>query len=345
MRPRDPVRAGIVGLGAIGATLDRGGHAGRVLTHAGAYSADPGTTLVAGADVDAVRRKAFRDNHPSAGVYSDFADMFAAAELDVVSICTPVELRLEVVGAAVAAGVRAILCEKPIAVDVEHALALRSAVQRAGVPFLVGYFRRWDAATMDMREQIRAGRLGEIQRVVASYGKGLLHNGSHLLDLIAFLLGRATSVRALSVRDDGRPRAHGATLDALFTVDGPEGSFPAYFVGSDYRRFAHFELDILGTLGRAQLIDSGRAWVVSSAVDDPEYAGYRTLAELSRRATDSGAGIRGAVAELVAFARGRTGSPTCGLDDGLYALEACSAAERSLVEGQPAQITIPHAQH
>ena len=126
----------------------------------------------------------------------------AVERADAVVIATPTRTHLELVRACAAAGTPA-LCEKPVDLDaarVEEALA---AVEAAGLPFMVGFNRRFDPGLALMEHRIREGEIGEVELVTIlsrdpapppiSYieGSGGLFRDMaiHDLDMARFLLG------------------------------------------------------------------------------------------------------------------------------------------------------------
>ena len=201
--PHRPLRAGIVGAGSISRA------------HAEGYRAS-GADLVAIADPDpgaAARRAA---TYAIPDVYEDAAAMFAAADLDVVSIATPVSTHHDLVLAAAEAGLH-VLCEKPIALDLAQADAMIRACDAAGVTLQIGHQMRSDAAIARAHERIAAGEIGDVAFVRlrqahdwggaaevrpsfqtrASGGGGtLLDNGVHLMDLARHLAGDVEEVYA-----------------------------------------------------------------------------------------------------------------------------------------------------
>jgi len=72
--------------------------------------------------------------------------LLADPAVDVVAICSPPERHAEQILAAVAAGKRAILCEKPIAVTREEADAVVEACRRTGTALVVGTNHHFDTA-------------------------------------------------------------------------------------------------------------------------------------------------------------------------------------------------------
>ncbi len=145
-----PVRIAVVGAGLIGQA-----HIKRVLEEpeaALAGIADPTPRAKAQADALGVAWTA------------DIETLLARTKPDGVVIATPNQLHVTNGMAAVTAGVPMLL-EKPVADDVDSALALVAAAEKAGVAILVGHHRRHSPLIRRARDIIVSGRLGRITAV------------------------------------------------------------------------------------------------------------------------------------------------------------------------------------
>lgn len=193
----------IVGCGRIGAT------------HAAAIGAIPGARLVAVADVDEARARAFGAEHGVEGMDVDRA--VGRPDVDVVCVCTPS-------GEHAAAGVEAaragkhVVVEKPIDITLEAADRLIGACRDAGVRLCVIFQYRWHDGVRKARELVAAGRLGtqvmgeasmKLYRSQAYYdsagwrgswavdgGGALMNQGVHYVDLLQWLMGPVRGVDA-----------------------------------------------------------------------------------------------------------------------------------------------------
>lgn len=92
-------------------------------------------------------------------VYRDYRDLLADASIQGVIVATLTHTHHDIVVAAAAAA-KAIFCEKPIALTLAETDAMLAAVTRAGVPFQVGFMRRFDKGLAAARQQIQAGAIG-----------------------------------------------------------------------------------------------------------------------------------------------------------------------------------------
>ena len=73
-------------------------------------------------------------------------ELLADPTVDVVAICSPPAFHAEQVQAAIAAGVRGILCEKPFAVTPAEAKALAAVARESSTPLVVGAMHAYDPA-------------------------------------------------------------------------------------------------------------------------------------------------------------------------------------------------------
>jgi myo-inositol 2-dehydrogenase / D-chiro-inositol 1-dehydrogenase len=140
------LRMGVIGVGRIGRM-----HADLLarevpgVTVAGVYDANP----------EAAR-------NASAPAFDGVDDLLA--EVEAVAICSSTETHADLIVAAARAG-KAIFCEKPISLDLAEVDRALAAVDEAGVPFQIGFNRRFDPAHEAVRDAVVRGDVGEPQLV------------------------------------------------------------------------------------------------------------------------------------------------------------------------------------
>jgi dTDP-4-amino-4,6-dideoxygalactose transaminase/predicted dehydrogenase len=135
------------------------------------------------------------DRCPQARAYLDFRRMLDEIRPDVVSICTWPQAHLEAVAAAVAAGVKGILCEKPLTLRLDDLDRMKVVCDQRGVKLAGGHQYRFHRNYMRAAEIIRSGGLGKIALVRGNVKSTLANNGPHLIDTVRFLLGDPAAVR------------------------------------------------------------------------------------------------------------------------------------------------------
>jgi len=130
---------------------------------AGALSADPDRARASAADLGLAPERS----------YGDFAEMARAEAaradgIEAVAVVTPNHLHCTVARAFLEAGI-AVICDKPLAADLQDALDLADMVVRAGVPFFVTYNYSGYPMVRQAREMVAAGAIGELRVVQVEY--------------------------------------------------------------------------------------------------------------------------------------------------------------------------------
>lgn len=120
----------------------------------------PEARLVAIADVDVARAQKVAAELEVDHAYGSLEAMLENKDIQAVLIATPDKFHAAAVETAARAG-KDILCEKPLALDLQSAQAALQAVSKAGVRLQVGFMRRYDPAHVAAKKQIEAGEIGE----------------------------------------------------------------------------------------------------------------------------------------------------------------------------------------
>jgi len=340
-----PARVAIIGCGLIGAQWDAGADAGQLaaysLTHAAGFTKNPGAQLLACCDHELARAQQAAQRWGAAHAYDDPRRLFAEHAIDIAVVAAASSARWSVIEPALAAGVRVLVIEKPLATTLEESRRLVDALEASGARSLVNFSRRWDPAMNDLRGRIQRGELGRVQRLVGTYGKGLGNNGSHMIDLVANLTG-AQPLRARSLGsplEAGEADWSGGTDTALDVQiefgagDGAGQRFQLTMLGSDQRAFTCFELRVTGTLGMAELSLGGRQVTLTGLRADPQYAGYTIPDAQQRLPARNLEAMDNMVAEALRLASGEQRAASCDARAALNTALAVAAARRSTERG------------
>ena len=162
---------------------------GRIATrHANAYTAIESTKLVAAAESDPERRLKFDESYGIVGLYENYRDMLVNEELDIISICTWPPLHCEMAIAAAESSVQAILCEKPMALNLGEADRMLQACEASGTKLVIGHQHRFDSQAVNAIELLKGNAIGELQSIFGHCSSDLLTNGTHVVDLIRYFV-------------------------------------------------------------------------------------------------------------------------------------------------------------
>jgi predicted dehydrogenase len=342
-----PVRVAIVGCGLIGSRWDAPGSAlagGPALTHAAAFSRQPGAHIVAFCDTD----PALADAAAAAWGGAARAEVAAGTNLaalldrtrpDLVVLATASAVRQAPIETALAFGVRTLVIEKPLAPTLDEGLAIHRTLARQGARALVNYARHWDPAMFALRQRIATGALGRLQRLVGLYGKGLSNNGSHMIDLA----GQLCAARPVAARVLGLPAVAGgpgsspdASVDAQLVYEDDQGVRTTLdLLATDADAFSCFELTLVGTQAICEIRLGGREITWRAVQDDPQYPGYRVPGGGEALPAQYLAAMSAMAAEALALARGQISRARCDTLTALTTAAAVATVQRAAQDPQP----------
>jgi len=272
----------------------------------------------------------------------------ALDEADGVVIAAATEAHAELTRMAIRRGLPT-FCEKPLAVDLDDTIAVADEIERSGVPFQLGFQRRFDPGYAEARRLVASGELGTLYAVyLAGHDPAPPHE--------SYIPGSGGLFRDFSVHDfDVLRWMTGREVEEVYADGGVRG-FPM---------FAKYD-DIDTGVATMRMVD-GPFVILTSARHDP--LGYDIRAELFGSADSVSVGLgprtpmrsvepgvaapvgpawsdfmdrftpayTAELAEFIRVAQGQIPSP-CVARDGLSALRIAEAATRSLHEHRPVRL-------
>lgn len=188
----------LIGLGDVGMGYDMATSGMAMKSHASAYFRHPRFKLAAAVDTNAKARSEFERKFriPS---FETVTEAFALGTYDVVVVASPTSVHLaNIVEVLECFTPKVILCEKPLSYEIASALQIVKECRVRGVKLFVNYHRRVDAAVSKVRKMIANNEMEPPFHGTVEISKGLIHNGTHFLDLLAFWFGRVTEFQAVS---------------------------------------------------------------------------------------------------------------------------------------------------
>ena len=179
-----PFRVGIIGCGRPWRSEGATGF-GMSHFHAQGYQASPDAEIVALADISEENARAFQEMHGGERIYTNYHEMLARENLDMVSICTWPSLHAPMVIAAAEAGVKAIHCEKPVAPTFGEAKQMVETCQQRGTQLTFNHQRRFGTPFRRAKELLESGAIGDLRRLEATC-PDLFDWGTHWFDMMFF---------------------------------------------------------------------------------------------------------------------------------------------------------------
>lgn len=238
------MKALVIGAGFMGSIKDDPKD-DRIFTHGKAYKLHPGFNLVGFVDPD-IERAMLACNRFGGIAYEAIDDAFDYNEIDVVSVATPDATHCTVLTDLAKRPVKYVFCEKPLVNTLEELETVEKAFAGTGIKVVVNYTRRFLPQVWNIKHLLDAGICGKYLYSVGHFGNGLIHDGSHMVDLLLYLAD---------------------------TVE----NFHFHEIDSKFYRI--FELDIFFEKGRIRFTDFGWQIKLSSVKLSPFYHWQQHITE------------------------------------------------------------------
>lgn len=268
-------------------------------------------------------------------------ELCASADVDAVFITSPDAMHKEDALLAFAHG-KAVLCEKPMAMNAAEAEQMANAAAKAGVPFGVAQNFRWNRTLEWMREQIRGGGIGEPQLAQAQFayaaqkaprawiadpalacGGPIGDVGVHCIDALRFLLDQEVETVSTLARKDAESGEVEAVANLQMQMSGGVYATVTVSARAPYRTL----IEITGSEG-VLVTENGLS------VDLPVEVVLRRAGEVAEQKTlSNGDGYTRMLDDFALAARAQKSFAASGTD-GVTNMQALDAAYRSWRSGQ-----------
>jgi predicted dehydrogenase len=264
------------------------------LGHAKAFRQHGGFELTSCIDPNTAQRQAFQSRWQVPQGFASWQDMpKQVSAFDVISICSPTVVHAEDIQAALARKPRLIFCEKPVTLHVAQTQQAVTDCARQQVLLAVNHSRRWSPEVLQLKQEFAQGQWGAVRSVSAVYNKGMLNNGSHMMDLLLNLFGplQITHVgQAVIDHFEADP-----SVDAcLQTAD----AVPIQINVAHAKDYALFEMQIVTEKGVIAMEDGGARWRFRHAKPSEQLVGYSFLSAGDWVEPQGSYALTGAVANI-----------------------------------------------
>jgi myo-inositol 2-dehydrogenase/D-chiro-inositol 1-dehydrogenase len=269
------------------------------------------------------------------------------AEVDAVLIATSTDTHVELITRAAKAG-KAILCEKPIALDIKKVEECWAEIGHLGATVMIGFNRRFDPSFRAVHDRMSAGEIGKLEQIVitsrdpapppVSYIKvsgGLFRDMTiHDFDLARYFAGEIVEVQAFGANLVDPAIAEAGDIDAaMVTMRAASG---ALIHINNSRRASYGYDQRLEVFGEKGMLIAGNktATTVQSFSAAGTGQGDVVLPFFIERYADAYAAEIAHFVESVAAGR----TPLTSFEDGAEALRLADAALESLHTGRAVKL-------
>jgi len=184
-------------------------------SHLIGYLQNPNTEVYGICDTDEKILKSVKDEFKIPFATSDYRELINIKDIDIVSVASPDFYHREHSVGALLSG-KHVLCEKPLALNLEDCIEIIKAVKKSGKKFMIGQVCRFAPGFVLTKEIIESGEIGELffveseyahdYRVAEGVGKWrkdprrepFIGGGCHAVDLLRWIAGDPVEVFAYS---------------------------------------------------------------------------------------------------------------------------------------------------
>jgi predicted dehydrogenase len=183
-------RAGLIGCGGVSRS------------HSAGLQAARNVELVALADVYEPNLKTAGAAYGVGRLYADYREMLQQEQLDIVAVCTQAPQHAGPVMASAEAGVKGIICEKPVALTLAEADAMLETCARTGTRLAINHQTRMIPNTFGVERLLKEGAIGDLRaaRMIDKGGRpagnSLMEMLTHCFDLLRIYAGDPAWVSA-----------------------------------------------------------------------------------------------------------------------------------------------------
>jgi predicted dehydrogenase len=278
----------LIGCGRIGFLLENDPLRYKPCTHFGGAST-AGLAITHSCDSNPERLALFGEKArlPEKNRYDNYRDLLTDVRPDMVIIATWTESHERIALEAARCGASLIVIEKPMASTIAGCRAVIRECRRRNTAVIVNHERRFDNRYRKVKEMIERGRIGRIRTVHASIltgghtgpsvpddgGGPLLHDGTHLVDMVRFLFGDIVSVEGEFQRAGRSTGFEDRACAWLKTERGVD----VFLEAGGGRNYFVFELEISGTLGKIVIGNGYESLHINRT--SRLYSGFRDIAE------------------------------------------------------------------
>jgi predicted dehydrogenase len=202
------------------------------------------------------------DSNPE--VFADAQKLIDSGKVDLISICVPPLAHADIAVRALHRGVH-VLCEKPLAHNLEDAEKIRKAAEKSNAKFMVAFRHRFLPAIQKIKKFIDSGKLGKTVLFLNEFcgplfamenkwfckkniagGGCMLDTSAHAVDLFRYLFGEVVESHAVMHQHFAHTDVEDCAILTLKAANGTLGSLTSGFVVGNGRA----KVDISGQAGR-----------------------------------------------------------------------------------------------
>ena len=227
---------------------------------------------------------------------------------EIILIAVPDEFHFEYLNILIKYKPKIVVCEKPLTNSISLSKNIIKKYSENGIDLAVCYQRRYDEDIIKIKKEFYDNSLGKFLSGSIIYSKGIMHNGSHAVDILRFIFGEVKEVKSFSKRFDYYK--NDPTVSAMISFK--DGNI--HFISGDERFHSLFEIDLIFESKRFRITDSGNYIEIFEVGPDPVYVGYSSLNKKESRVSTLGFALKNMWSSVVKHLSGKDKLPSLAED-------------------------------
>jgi len=270
----------IIGTGNIGAFYDNP-DSDRIISHGHGFSDSDKFELIGFVDIDEKNGKKGAEIW-NTNYYKTIDEAFSVEKrIDVISIAVPDKHHYDVLKQASQYSLKCLIVEKPITQTLNQAYEIIEIYQKKQIPIIVNYTRRFIGQITKIKEDIESNKYGKYLNGIGYYGKGILHNGSHMIDLINYFFEEIKEYQIIDKYNDYYEED--PSVSGILTLKNSKKLIIQYV---DCKISTIFELDLFFEKCRVRISELGYKIEYFQAKESPYFKGYTNYVESEEISTE-----------------------------------------------------------
>lgn len=322
----EPYKCIVIGCGKV--AMEYGEDKTRVAprSHIEAVLENSKTKLVAVCDLNVAQLKEVDKYISGINTYSDTKKCLDCERPDIAIIASSTNSHKDLINLICDAGIKMIICEKPLCENAVEAEKLVKKLQDSGIVFVLNYQRRFFPLFQTIKHELSEGRIGNIQQINCCYSNGLYNNAGHLLDSVMFLTGeRAVAASGIINKKNLVHPKNDFNIDGFLEL---EGGAKIAFQSFDQNSYGIHELTIYGATGLVTIKEHG----YSAEWKNVKINSGIPVFETDESIRNEESFVKGALNEVIKCYEQKE-SPSSGIMNGLDVLRAFDLLVKSAQNG------------
>lgn len=179
-------------------------------------------------------------------IYNNYKTILKNEKADLIIISSPDNTHYKILMETAKYSPKMVFCEKPLCINLNQLKSIIALYKKKKILLQVNYSRRFLPEFKKIKKDLKNNILGKIQIFQIFYSRGLIHNGSHAIDLILWYFGFPKKIEV-----NKNSKSSSFTNDFCTTLSlYYKNNLIVQIIGIDVKNFGHLEINIIGSKKR-----------------------------------------------------------------------------------------------